>query len=316
MDLKARCIAAALMISYGVRSNAAVTLHHRETQRSLTVLGERVKQLRADERRIAELIQGTLCLAELEGLGHSKTEGLVDGKTKISRECGESSDKECVSIKLAREKQQRHDERQALALKKKWESRRAHSGSSCGFFVHDADDLGKCLGRYGCEEPDLVKKLVLLIVEDGMSWEELLATGLVQEAAQVVMMLGDNVGLLEEEHCSAQDLDAVCVRLGDMPMLTSQCITVLNYLLDRQKQSQTSWHGTKDARVFEYVKGDGKNCKILQPAAKKPEGGCMGLAPQKKGAWIVMGLGKFAVCLSLLWAALQFLRKRKSLRPI
>ena len=57
MDLKSRCIQTSLFYSYGVRKDSAVTLLHTESSRSLAVVGSKAKQMRPDERRIAELMQ-------------------------------------------------------------------------------------------------------------------------------------------------------------------------------------------------------------------------------------------------------------------
>merc|ERR1712086_446602 len=239
MDLKARCIQTALFYSYGVRKDSTVTLLDADTARSLAVLGSTAETMRPDERRIGELMQGSLCSVPLP----TKLESELSAAAAAAAAAPPPEQSVSEHTAQSRQRQQKHDVKKFANLQKSWASKRC--GASCGFMVTDGDSLESCIQR---RAPGIADKgrVVLLVVEDGKEWHEV--KHLVEHAEQVVCVMGDNVGLLEQEDQTASAMGAVRVRLGCVPMLSSHCIVVLHHLLD-QIAPPTAWAKLSDVRV-------------------------------------------------------------------
>ena len=261
MDLKARCIQTSLFYSYGVRKDSAVTLLDTPSSRSLAVVGSAAKLMRPDERRIAELMQGSLCVVEAPGahiikLASAKEE--VDhAEHHVSQHANDS-----------RARQRNHDVKKFENLKKSWRAKPHSHGESCGFYVRDSDTLPACVNRLapsGSEDDTLV----LLLVEDGAPWHEVVTTERAQQAKQVVFIVGDNVGLMADEDEAATAMGAVRVTLGTVPMLTSHCIVVVHHLLD-QIVPPSKWAKLTDVRV--HARESNRNGSVsVEPMCEKPQ---------------------------------------------
>ena len=196
VDLLARCLAAGLFYSHGVRQQARVWLLLADARRVVCCDGGRCKGLRPDERCLAAAVGRALA-------GHP----LPGWSTREAMDLG------ALLVELTRAKAAPEE---------------PSASSACEIAAADAPEekLGE---KPLCETPRL-----LVMHEAG---QRLLGAALPRPAVpahSTVTVLGDHLGFTEAEEAFLEHRGAVRVSLGPVPMLTSQCITIVQWLLDNE----------------------------------------------------------------------------------
>lgn len=155
----------------------------------------------------------------------------------------------------SRQRQKDHDTKKFANVRKSWASKKSSCGEECGFYVRDGSSIRSCIEKLPAAGAGCVpeRRRLLLLVEDGVEWDEVINGSRVPEVDQHVLIMGDNVGLTAEEDREATALGAIRVRLGSVPMLASHCIVVAHHLLDRlmppKASDEAGYSKLKDVRV-------------------------------------------------------------------
>ena len=216
VDLLARCLAACLFYSHGVRQEARVWLLLADARRVVCCDGGRCKGLRPDERCLAAAVGRALAGHPLPGW--STREAMDLGALLVELTCAKAVLEEPSACENAAA--------DAPEAKLGEEPRGEARGCAGAGAVVSTCMLG--------EEPLGETPRLLVMHEAG---QRLLGAALPRPAVpahSTVTVLGDHLGFTEAEEEILELRGAVRVSLGPVPMLTSQCITIVQWLLDNE----------------------------------------------------------------------------------
>ena len=216
VDLLARCLAACLFYSHGVRQEARVWLLLADARRVVCCDGGRCKGLRPDERCLAAAVGRALAGHPLPGW--STREAMDLGALLVELTCAKAVLEEPSACENAAA-----DAPEAKLGEEPLGEARGCAGAGA---VVSTCMLG--------EEPQGETPRLLVMHEAG---QRLLGAALPRPAVpahSTVTVLGDHLGFTEAEEEILELRGAVRVSLGPVPMLTSQCITIVQWLLDNE----------------------------------------------------------------------------------
>lgn len=195
VDLLARCVAAALCYSHGVRKSVRVHLHMANARRTLSCDGARVRGLKPDERTVAGAMQRALtsCANATSAACAERGWSVRDGNglhgllaMLLGAPCARGADEDRVDLSC--------------------DGARPES-MTCG------------------------ARALLALHEKGAALDgQLRANPAAADGA--VMVFGDHVGFSIEDEACLDQMNAVRVCLGPIPLLTSQCIVICQNALD------------------------------------------------------------------------------------
>ena len=226
LDVLARCIAATLFVSHGVRGSSRLWMLLRDVGLTICVDGARIKGLHPDERTLASAIRQAL-------LSHHSGGSLQDGQSApVSMPVGWN-----VYGRMASPEEESFEDRLAAIV------RGGAEGSSGGSENAAAPDGAARPTPAGSDEP--VRFFVLH--ERGEPFTQLVSgAGNCHEdgdasSTRTVLVVGDHIGFTEEEEDALRALDATRASLGPVPLLASHCIVLAHAALDAKACSrQTS----------------------------------------------------------------------------
>ena len=237
LDVMARCVAASLFVSYGIRRSTRLWLLLREIGLTICVDGAHVKGLYPDERRIAVAIQQVLRSGQ--GGQFEPPPGWSLHGSMASRE-DEAIENRLGAILGAT---YRRGARVMGAL-----GARGGDGNAGGSEAVSGDDrvLLVVLDEQGAP-------FVQLVTDAGTEHAGMLVEGEPKQPKQqpaadcergegvcglrtghfrTVLVVGDHVGFTQEEQDAMQHLGAIKASLGPVPLLASHCIVLAHAVLD------------------------------------------------------------------------------------
>ena len=239
VDLLARCLAACLFYSHGVRQEARVWLLLADARRVVCCDGGRCKGLRPDERCLAAAVGRALAGHPLPGW--STREAMDLGALLVELTCAKAVLEEPSACENAAA-----DAPEAKLGEETLGEARGCAGtgavvSTCMLGEEPQGEARGCAGAGAVvstcmlgEEPLGETPRLLVMHEAG---QRLLGAALPRPAVpahSTVTVLGDHLGFTEAEEEILELRGAVRVSLGPVPMLTSQCITIVQWLLDNE----------------------------------------------------------------------------------
>jgi tRNA pseudouridine-54 N-methylase len=238
-DLLARCCTATLFYSHGVRSEARLWVLFQGWARTLHLDGASARGLRPDERCFAAAIRRALAAVPLpepaatesaRGESGEQAAAAVDGSDAVasSRSGGRQSRR--------RNRSTRGDEPEA----------------SRGWSVHDGDSLQARLewlhaARAG-GPPLVLHEQGSMPVVDALRRSAFAADS---SGGAVTLVMGDHMGFTAEEEAVLERGGGLRTALGDLPLLTSQCITIVNWLIDQESSAVKAATLTEEAALRE-----------------------------------------------------------------
>lgn len=240
LDVMARCVAAALFVSYGIRRSVRLWLLLREIGLTICVDGALVKGLYPDERRLAVAIQqtlrsgqggqfepppgwalhGSMASREDEAIGNRLGAILgatyrrgagATGATGARRGDGNAGGSEAIS----------GDDRVLLVVLDE-------QGAPFVQLVTDAGN--EHAGMLSAGQPKQPEQPEQQPVADSDRSEGV--SGLRTGRFRTVLVVGDHVGFTQEEQDAMQHLGAIKARLGPVQLLASHCIVLAHAVLD------------------------------------------------------------------------------------
>lgn len=194
LDVLARCVAAALFVSHGIRSNTRIWLLLRDVGLTIRVDGSNVTGLHPDERTLAAAIRRTLLSRTDTTPRHIAPDGWsVHGCMESERDPAYEPTPESLTERLS-----------ALV---------GTDDESVRFVtLHEhGEPLAQVLSAQGASEA---------------------GGGEARAAHRTVMVFGDHLGFTEEEEELMEELGATRASLGAIPLLASHCIVLAHHQMD------------------------------------------------------------------------------------
>ena len=204
VDLMARCIAATLCYSHGVRKRSRIWLHMANWKRTVCCDGGRARSVKPDERTIASSMHRALSGSPLRTEVATEPGGLRPGE-----EATVATETPC--------------------------------GAEHGWLVRDGDALeplllsllAEAVVASGAPSEGAASGLLVALDEDGANLRNVLdAQQPLACGRGVVLVLGDHKGYAALDEQALDRLGAVRACLGPLPLLTSQCIILCHNVLD------------------------------------------------------------------------------------
>jgi tRNA pseudouridine-54 N-methylase len=230
-DVLARCVAASLFVSYGIRRSTRLWLMLREIGLTICIDGSQVKGLHPDERTIAAAIRQTLLSGQggtadpptgwtlLGSMGSKEDEAFVRRLSTIISGCDGANAGVAAGTSIGTGT---------------GPSASAGVGPSASAGAGHGGQDGEESGGGGAQDSGGERVRLVVLDEQGAPFEQL-HEHLVsddQQAVRTVVVVGDHIGVTQEEHDAMQPLGMTRVSLGSVPLLASHCIVLTHAALD------------------------------------------------------------------------------------
>ena len=227
LDVLARCVAASLFVSYGVRRSTRIWLLLRDVGLTICVDGARVKGLHPDERTLAAAIRQTLLSGQSEQapppIGWALYGTIGSHEDAMPPRSGRepAAQDETVVSRLA-----------AIVG-----GAEGNGAAGCGSGAAGADGSERVHLVVLDEQGAPFAKLVAAEQESCREWQTQPPPDAEQSVGsagrtRTVVVVGDHVGFADEEQDAIRTLGAVPASLGPVPLLASHCIVLAHAALD------------------------------------------------------------------------------------